>query len=984
MCGIAAIFSYTTNSPPVDREELLSVREAMATRGPDDAGLWISDNNRVGLAHRRLAIIDLSETASQPMSIEDGRYRIVYNGEIYNYQALRCKLKKKGYRFRSTSDTEVLLNLYQDKGRAMVHELRGMYAFAIWDEEKRGLFLARDHFGIKPLYIYDDGKTFRCASQVKALLAGGGFEQKTEPAGHVAFFLWGSVPEPYTLYQDVFALPAGHTLWVDDNGPRAPQCYFDVADELVQATNQPPRNHSVQEALQTALRDSVRHHLVADVPVGLFLSAGIDSGTLTALAAEQISGINAVTLGFSEYTGSQIDEVPLAQKLARRYECKHHISHISRQDFDEALPRILADMDQPSIDGVNTWFVAQAAANAGLKVALSGLGGDELLGGYPGFRQIPKLVACARIPAALPGFSKGFRLLSAPLIKRMTSPKYAGLFEYGDSYGGAYLLRRSLFMPWELPKILNPDLVREGWETLQPVVCMDDMVAHLPTTYAKISALELTHYMRNTLLRDSDWAGMAHSLEIRTPLVDVGLFRALAPYLVGAETAPSKRDMAQSPASPLPDAIVNRPKTGFSIPMQAWIESAGLSNQTRGLRGWAMHVYDTFETPAYHSNDRRKRVLALVSDAFGSGGGIAKFNRDLLTAVSASPAVSSVVAVTRVQPKPAQNLPIKLHYDARGIGMDSHCISGKINYIRELWRVLHDYKKIDLIICGLIGMVPAAYLIARIKRAPFCCIIHGVDAWQPDHSRLVNRLIRGANYVIAVSEYTKQRFTEWSGFDSGKVLILPNCYDPLRYGCGPKPDYLLRRYRLQGKTVLMTLGRLVSKERYKGFDEVMESLPALAKQIPNISYLIAGDGDDKQRLQEKAELLGVAELVVFAGYIPEQEKADHYRLADAYVMPGRGEGFGIVYLEAMACCIPTVGSKLDGSRDALRDGQLGVLADPTDLQDIQRAILLALAQGRGKIPEGLDFFSIGNYRQRVVELLKCIFGGLDIDSGIDR
>ena len=562
MCGIAGVFSYHAEAPCLEKEELMRMRESMTHRGPDGSGLWVSGNQRAGLAHRRLSIIDLTDTGTQPMSIDGGRYRIVFNGEIYNYKELRRELEGQGCRFHSTSDTEVLLHLYARRGTDMVQALRGMFAFSIWDEKKRGLFLARDHFGIKPLYLHDDGKTFRCASQVKALLVGSGIKQEIEPAGHVGFFLWGSVPEPFTLYRDIFALPAGHTLWVDENGPRAPQCYFDVADELACAADQPP-TRLIREVMADTLRDSMRHHLIADVPVGVFLSSGVDSGTLTALASEQTPHIKAITLGFSEYAGSERDETPLASELAQRYGCKHHISQITQQDFDRELPHILDAMDQPTTDGVNTWFVAHAAAQVGLKVALSGLGGDELLGGYPGFGQIPKLVSAARFPAALPGFGKGFRLLSAPLLKRMTSPKYAGLFEYGGSYGGAYLLRRSLFMPWELPQILDPDLVREGWETLQPVLRMDDMVAHLPTAHAKISALELTHYMRNTLLRDSDWAGMAHSLEIRTPLVDVALFRSLSPYMIKPERLPSKRELALAPEKPLPDAVINRPKTGF-------------------------------------------------------------------------------------------------------------------------------------------------------------------------------------------------------------------------------------------------------------------------------------------------------------------------------------------------------------------------------------------------------------------------------------
>ncbi len=209
---MAGIFSYHVDAPRLEREELMRMRESMATRGLDGEGLWTLDRRDIGLVHRRLAIIDLSAAVGQPMmASHHGRYHIVFNGEIYNYQALRQELERNGCRFQSTSDTEVLLHLYAKRGADMVHDLRGMSAFAIWDEVRHGLFLACDHFDIKPLYIHDDGKTFRCASQVKALMAGNGIRKEIEPAGHVGFFLWGSVPEPFTLYRDVFALPAGHT-----------------------------------------------------------------------------------------------------------------------------------------------------------------------------------------------------------------------------------------------------------------------------------------------------------------------------------------------------------------------------------------------------------------------------------------------------------------------------------------------------------------------------------------------------------------------------------------------------------------------------------------------------------------------------------------------------------------------------------------------------------------------------------------------------
>lgn len=587
MCGLVAVYSYRDVGPLINPDELLKMREAMIPRGPDGAGLWVDESNKVGLAHRRLAILDLTENGSQPMATPDGRLRIVFNGEIYNYRELRDRLKSMGYAFSSGADTEVLLYAYREYGESMVEHLRGMFAFVIWDEERRGVFLARDHFGIKPLYCHDDGETLRVASQVKAILAGGGIDEQPEPAGHVGFFLWGCVPEPYTLYRNLFALPAGHSLWVDHRGSRELHKYFDIAGELGRATAAKP---DAADILREALRDSVSHHLIADVPVGVFLSSGLDSATLTALASEEIGQLHAVTLGFDEYRESRADEVPLARKAAAHYGSVHHVSSISRRDFEEELSAILHAMDQPSIDGVNTWFVARAAHRAGLKVAISGLGGDELLGGYPSFRQIPKVVSRIGPFSLIPGMGRFMRTVSSPLVKLCTSPKYAGLFEYGGSYGGAYLLRRGLFMPWELPNFLDGEFVREGWAKLQPVMRLDEWLKPVASPHAKVAAMEMSLYMRNMLLRDSDWAGMAHSLEIRLPFVDIALFRALAPCLSDPLDKPAKRLLAGVPKRPLPEEILNRPKTGFSIPVREWMEGRGDTRNQRGLRGWALRV----------------------------------------------------------------------------------------------------------------------------------------------------------------------------------------------------------------------------------------------------------------------------------------------------------------------------------------------------------------------------------------------------------
>ena len=589
MCGINLIFAYG-DAPAVDRDELIAVRDAMAARGPDGAGDWIGGDGRVGFGHRRLAIIDLSPAGAQPMHSADGRLTITFNGEIYNYRALRADLQAAGALFRSDSDTEVLLALYARYGSAMTNHLRGMYTFAIYDADRKGLFLARDPFGIKPLYIADDGRTVRAASQVKALLAGKGIDRTAAPAGHVGFFLLGYVPEPHTLYRGIRALPAGGRMWVDADGVQE-DFHSDISALLTDAK---PRPWS-QPALSAALAGSIAAHLVADVPVGVFLSAGMDSTTIAALAAESAqSPLRTVTLGFDEFKGGDHDEVPLAEAVARQIGSDHSTIRIGSDDFAAEAGRLLDAMDQPSIDGVNVYFVSKVTAAAGLKVALSGLGGDELFGSYPSFFQVPALHRRLGWAAAIPGLGRAARVLAAPLAAAISSPKYAGLIEYADSVPRAYLLRRALHMPWELP--LPREMVHEG---LAALALDEHLAATAPrgNDRQKVSALELSWYTRSQLLRDADWAGMAHGLEIRVPLVDIALARELAPMLAG-DRPPGKADMAAAPRRALPDAVLRRPKTGFAVPVRDWLlrgvaDRLGMEVDAtaRGLRGWAGLVY---------------------------------------------------------------------------------------------------------------------------------------------------------------------------------------------------------------------------------------------------------------------------------------------------------------------------------------------------------------------------------------------------------
>ena len=600
MCGIAGIHAYLDVAPRVDRSELVRMNERMVARGPDGSGLWLSDDGRTGFGHLRLAIIDLSEGGAQPMHASDGRLSITFNGEIYNYRELRAELQARGRTFRSGSDTEVLLQLYAEYGAAMVSRLRGMFAFGIWDADKRTLLLARDPLGIKPLYWADDGWTVRFASQAKALLAGGAVSRDPDPAGIVGFHLFGSVPEPFTVWRGIQSLPAGTTLTVDATGPGLPQRYYDVATALADRASSASA-FDAKARVAEAVRESVRYHLEADVPVAVFLSAGIDSGALLGtMAGLGVRDITAVTLGFQEFQGMPLDEAPLAAEVAARYGARHIVRTVDRAEFERDLPALLDAMDLPTVDGINTWFVAKAAHEAGIKVALSGLGADECFGGYPSFVDVPRSVHWLRPVSWIPGIGAlARRALSGAMSAGLKlHPKAAGVLQYGGSWAGAYLLRRSVYMPWELDEVLDPALVEEGLRRLSPLSRIADAIRTGQSLgdFDRVATLETSLYMRNQLLRDSDWAGMSHGVEIRVPFVDPFFLAALppGPVLAGMN---AKDAIAAVPEPPLPDSVRHRRKTGFSTPVGRWLREASGAPRQQGIdlsaasRAWALDVW---------------------------------------------------------------------------------------------------------------------------------------------------------------------------------------------------------------------------------------------------------------------------------------------------------------------------------------------------------------------------------------------------------
>jgi asparagine synthase (glutamine-hydrolysing) len=581
VCGINGILRLNPDKAPIDREELLRTRDAMATRGPDGFGEWNSPSGSIGLGHRRLAIIDLSDTGAQPMPFADGRYRIVYNGEIYNYRELRRDLESEGIRFSSLSDTEVILALYAKERECMLGKLRGMFAFALWDEVEQRLLLARDKFGIKPLYYSLSNGYLRFASQVKALEKGGKVASAPDPAGVVGFLLWGWVPEPFTIRREVRALPAGHFMFAERGRLTAPRSFQSITEDECRP----------EQSLAAAIENSVRAHLVADVPVAVFLSAGMDSSMITALACRHLPEPPVtLTVRFRSLMGTPLDEGPLAAQIAKSLGTRHVERVIEQSEFPDFFERVVDAMDQPSIDGFNVFVVSSVAREAGLKVVLSGLGGDELLGSYPSFRDVPRWKHWTRFGRFIPGAASIWPNMARGLCP--SKPKLAGLFRYGASDAGAYFLRRGLFLPGELPSLLGPKLAAEGLASYDPILAAEACRAAgedgaqnngEEDSWRSVHLMETGLYMRNQLLRDADWASMAHSLELRVPLVDSWLIKQAAGMNFEPARSRGKAAALREVAPELPNAVWHRPKSGFVIPVVDWLEAPQASTSKRSF-----------------------------------------------------------------------------------------------------------------------------------------------------------------------------------------------------------------------------------------------------------------------------------------------------------------------------------------------------------------------------------------------------------------
>jgi asparagine synthase (glutamine-hydrolysing) len=580
MCGICGIVGM--ENAEKSAESVRRMTAAMTHRGPDEDGFLISPHAapRVAFGMRRLSIIDLP-SGHQPVFNEEGNVVVVYNGEIYNFRQLRAELESTGHQFKTHSDTEVIVHGYEEWGEACIERFRGMFAIALLDMRKGAfgapkVLLARDRLGIKPLYYTVVDDTLFFASEVRALLAGGCVPRSISPVALDSYLLFGSVCEPMTLVENVFSIPPGHRVTISAVGPVQrvePEPYWSYGDSAAHKRKfDSVTLEAAASELRPLLEDSVSRHLIADVPLGIFLSSGLDSTAIVALASAAQPNLHTFTVVFPE---QEFSEAEPARATAKRFGTRHEELMLNGDEMLEHIEDAVNSLDQPSMDGINTYFVSWAARRAGLKVALSGLGGDEVFGGYSTFSSGPRAARLAAFSRKLPRAVRG---ATARAVGRVgghgdARRKLAALWRNSEALPHPYFFTRALFTPDHVSALRGKALSSEedvpwrNWlaETARQAAEFD--------TFGAISCLEARSYMVNTLLRDTDSVSMTHSLEVRVPLLDHVLveFAARLPAEAKQRRGVNKALLVESLRKLLPEEITRQPKRTFTLPWEHWL-----------------------------------------------------------------------------------------------------------------------------------------------------------------------------------------------------------------------------------------------------------------------------------------------------------------------------------------------------------------------------------------------------------------------------
>ncbi|GEO07602.1 hypothetical protein SAE01_00980 [Segetibacter aerophilus] len=919
------------------------MKDSMKHGGPDGEGIYLDDKLPLALGHRRLSLLDLTSAGHQPMADANGNLQIVFNGEIYNFLELKKELTVLGHIFKTACDTEVILKSYLQWGKNCFQRFNGMFAMAIFDKLTSQLLLARDHAGIKPLYYSMEGGKLFFASEVRAFTALKPTWNENEK-WKIYFLTFGHLPEPFTTLKGVILLEKGTVATIE-----LPTLF--IRQEVFCKFSFQNIINTIPEAV-TAIRETlskaVERHLISDAPIGLFLSGGIDSSLLTLLSHKTLQqNLHTISIIFED---EKFSEAKYQKLVIDKTGAKHSSCLVTEEEFAATLPDILKAMDQPSIDGINSYFICKYAHRFGLKAVLSGIGADELFGGYESFYRTERVRLFKMLPAFVIGLTENFfeqRKKKLSFLKR-------------KSFLGDYLFNRGLYTPEETALILGISVksVNEALDAIKFSGFRNNKIDNREL----VSWGEQNIYMQGQLLKDIDYMSMWHGLEVRVPFLDkelVEIVHSISPY-IKYDTNVKKHLLIKSFVDILPSDIYNRKKQGFIFPFKKWIIPVQTtaqrapefikkyqklkSGKLQWVHYWAYLLACQKQTIKYYDKELKK-ILFLNLGAFRFTGGIEKFNRAFLKALSDLEVDGKLVA----------NCQSAYDYSVDPLYFDAKNYKGfKGNRVSFVYSALKEARKYDTIILAHINLSLIGWGIKKLSpKKNVILITHGIEVWD-QLTGVKSYLMHKADSVLAVSNFTKEAIVKKHKISPEKVSIFSNTIDP--YFSYPhefkKPEYLMKRYGLkETDSVIFTLTRLSASEKYKGYDKVIDVLPYLKNCVPNAKYIIAGkaDGKESKRLVALQQANDLLDTVMLTGFIKEEEVVDHFLLADVFVMPSRKEGFGIVFIEAMACGLPVIAGNKDGSGDALQQGKLGRLINPDSEAEMFQAIVNTLQKEENTI-----------------------------------
>jgi asparagine synthase (glutamine-hydrolysing) len=1015
MCGIAGFIS------PLDSSESRTATvsrmcAAMVHRGPDDEGIETLKGATLGM--RRLAIFDPAH-GHQPMVTPDGRFHLVFNGAIYNFRALRDELRAAGFSFKTDCDTEVLLAAYAHWGESALGRLRGMFAFALWDVRERSLFLARDPFGIKPLYYRHDDQRLVFASELNALLTSSHEAGTIDPVSVADYLGWFAVPAPRTIYRHIFSLRPGEcaTFRAGRLDVRAYWNFHDISRVgPVCATAA-----EFTRELRTRLDDTIRAHVVADVPVGAFLSGGLDSAVVVGLMAKaSATRLRTFSIGFDEAGYSEADT---AADTARHFDADHHASVLTGRQVAADIESLLATLDQPTGDGINTYYASQAARAGGVTVALSGLGGDELFGGYPSFATLPRLAQWLPFWRVLPSPARQ-AVLARMQRGSARARKLADFLEHGRNLQELGALQRTVFSESSRRSLLSPDVLQAIGGRAPHHPELETLATDLAgaDTFDVISAWELRTYMADVLLRDSDVMSMRHSLELRVPFVDRPLIEWLwrQPERFKRGTGPAKSALAAAVADLLPPGLGRRKKQGFSLPFPVWMRrelrpflDETFSDTSLGQSGlfarepvqkfwqaflagddprewsrvWSLAVLVAFTNrrthgavcrteprsapvivkasqPAPAPRPARPRardaMLLLAPEIFASEGGIPRMLQLYLKALCELAEPQGTVRLVALNDALIDSSDLRRSSNDRLDDWEV-CRRSKARFIRAALRLSSGSNRI---ICGHVAQLPVALAAKALHpRLKYYLVAHGIEVWR-NFTVAERAALRGAEKIFCVSDYTRRELLKHCRLPEGRAVVLPNALDPFF----PIASVPTRR----GPPVILTVTRLSRADRYKGVDHLIEAMPAIRAAIPDISLRIVGRGDDVPRLQALRSRLGVRSAVEFLGYVDDRRLNTELQVCNLFALPSEREGFGLVFLEAMACGKPCLGARAGGIPEVIT-ADTGVLADYGDVPGLAAAAIAALKRdwNQEAILARARHFSYSQFKTHLASLLSA-------------